>query len=91
MKTCNLEQKISRTEEFSVIIRHSNGRDVRDDTDIPSNYNYNRKAKNSMTVSQWKEQRFYPALPGYDVDVLLGDESVATGQTILGTVRDSHD
>ena len=47
-------------------------------------------AKNSMTVSNWKEQRFLPKYPGFHVDVLDAFGIVMAGNTLLSTVRDSY-
>jgi hypothetical protein len=89
-KVKSVEKRIWDTEGFAVIIKH-NGRDVRSDkTGMPQYPAYERMAKNDMTVADWKEHRFYPAFPGYDVDVLDGDGYVCQGNTKLGTVRDSY-
>jgi hypothetical protein len=87
----NVEKRIWDTEEFAVIIKF-NGRDLRSDySGMPQYGPYERKAKNDMTVSEWKEHRFYPAFPGYEVDVLDGDGNVCNGNTKLGSVRDSYE
>lgn len=78
------------TEGFNVIITY-NGRDVRSDfTGMPPYGPYERMAKNDMTVSEWKHQRFYPTYLGYDVNVLDGSGNVCNGNTKLGTVRNSY-
>jgi hypothetical protein len=53
-------------------------------------YPYDRMAKNSMTVSAWKEQRFYPNYVGLEVDVLDGSGNAVAGNTLLSTARDSY-
>jgi hypothetical protein len=86
----NVEKKIWDIEEFDVSIKHSDGRDMRGDRkDIPM-YNFARKAKNSMTVDEWKKQRFLSNYPGFDVDVLDGSGETVRGNTVLYTVRDSY-
>ncbi len=56
----NVEKRIWDVEQFDVVIKHADGRDMRGDrTGIPM-YSYDRMAKNSITVATWKEQRFYP-------------------------------
>jgi len=47
-------------------------------------------ARNSVTVSAWREQRFYPNYVGLEVDVLDGSGSVAAGNMRLSNVRDSY-
>jgi hypothetical protein len=86
----NVEKRIWDVEQFDVVIRHSGGRDMRGDrTGIPM-YTYDRMAKNSITVSAWKEQRFSPSYPGFEVDVLDGVGQTVAGNTLLSTVRDSY-
>jgi hypothetical protein len=89
-KVKNVEKRIWDIEGFAVTIRY-NGRDVRSDyTGLPQYPAYERMAKNDMTVAAWKENRFFPAYPGYDVDVLDGDGNACQGNTKLGSVRDSY-
>jgi hypothetical protein len=86
----NVEKRIWDIEGFAVIIRHADGRDMRSDrTGIPM-YDFARMARNSITVSTWKEQRFLPKYPGFDVDVLDGFGNAVPGNTLLATVRDSY-
>jgi len=86
----NVEKRIYELEGFSVVIKHLDGRDVRGDRqDIPR-YTYTKAAKNGWTVSEWKEKRFQPSYPGFDVDVLDGVGENVTGQKMLGTVRDTY-
>jgi len=86
----NVEKRIWDIEQFDVIIRHADGRDMRGDrTGIPM-YPYERMAKSSITVAFWKEQRFNPNYPGLDVDLLDGLGNVVAGNTLLSTIRDSY-
>lgn len=90
-KLKNVEKRIWDTEGFDVTIRHPDGRDMRSDLrGIPQYDGFERMAKNDMTVSDWKDKRFYPRYPGFDVDVLDGDGHAVPGNTKLGTVRDSY-
>lgn len=86
----NVEKRIWDIEQFAVTIRHADGRDMRaDKTGIPM-YNFERMAKNSMTVAAWRDQRFKPLYPGFEVDVLDGLGRPAAGNTRLSSVRDSY-
>lgn len=86
----NVEKRIWDLEQFQVVIRHSDGRDMRGDrVGIPM-YSYDRMAKNAMTVAEWKTQRFFPAYVGLDVDVLDGAGNIVNGNTLLSSVRDSY-
>ena len=53
-------------------------------------YQYDRAARNSITVSTWKEQRFAPTYPGFSVDIVDGTGRPVVGNTLLATVRDSY-
>lgn len=86
----NVEKRIWDIEGFAVIIRHADGRDMRGDRTGITMYDFERMAKNSMTISGWKEQRFYPKYPGLEVDVLDAYGIAMTGNTLLSTVRDSY-
>ena len=86
----NVEKRIWDIEQFAVVIRHADGKDMRGDkTGIPM-YAFDRMAKNSITMAAWKEQRFKASYPGLDVDVLDGLNNVAPGNTLLSSVRDSY-
>ena len=89
-KVKNVEKKIWDIEGFDVVIKH-NGKDVRGDaTGLPQYGPYEKMARNDMTVSEWKTNRFFKSYPGYEVDVLDGNGNVAVGHTKLFTVRDSY-
>jgi hypothetical protein len=89
-KVKTVEKRIWDTEGFAVVIKWG-GKDVRSDfTGLPQYPGYERMAKNDMTVTEWKEKRFLPAYPGYDVDILNGNGDVCQGNTKLGSVRDSY-
>lgn len=86
-----IERQILRREGFNVQFRdRQTGRNVRDDLEGITAYPYARMAKNSWSVSYWKEQRFSRGYPGFDVAVLRADGHVAHGRTLLSTVRDTY-
>jgi hypothetical protein len=86
----NVEKQIWDIEGFDVVIKHSDGRDMRGDKHGIPSYQQDRTAKNVMTVNEWKQKRFAPKYAGLDVDVLDGTGAVVTGNTLLSTVRDSY-
>jgi len=90
VKVKSIEKKIWDVEEFDVELRHLNGDDVRSDRGNLPQYDKKRKAKNDMTVREWKDTRFSQRYPGFNVKVLDGDGNDVPGQTKLGTVRDSY-
>jgi hypothetical protein len=90
VKVKSVEKRIWDTEGFAVVIKW-NGKDVRSDyKGLPQYPAYERMAKNDMTVTEWKDKRFYPTYPGYDIDVLDGNGIECQGNTKLGSVRDSY-
>lgn len=89
-KVKNIEKRIWDIEGFDIVIKHA-GKDVRGDCGgLPQYPQYDRMARNDMTVAEWKDARFFRAFPGYDVDVLDGNGNVVPGHTKLGGIRDSY-
>ncbi len=86
----NVERKIRRVEGFDVRILHLRGTDVRGDrTGLPQ-YSFRHAAAADFTVEHWKETRFRPSFPGFEVDVLDGRGRSVQGNTKLSTVRASY-
>lgn len=87
-KVRNVEKAISKKEGFEVKIE-LNGKNVRGDKELPKQYAAERMSKNGMTVSEFKD-KFKKQFPGYDITVYRKDGSAPSGQTHLGTVRDTY-
>jgi hypothetical protein len=91
-KVKTIETRIRNIEGFAVRILHPDGSDVRGDMEgLPSYTQYEKAAKNEMTVAEWKEIRFKPTYAGFDVNVLDGSGTIVHGATKLRNVRDSYD
>ena len=86
----NVERRIRAVEGFRVAIKYPKGRDIRGDRDHIPNYPHAVGARNSWTVSTWREKRFHPAYVGFDVDVLDARGNVVAGNTLLQTVRATY-
>jgi hypothetical protein len=86
----NVERKIKRVEGFRVRILHLTGADVRGDREGLPQYHYLRAAENDITVETWKELRFRPSFPGFQVDVIDARGRSVQGNTKLETVRESY-
>lgn len=84
----NIEKKIYDVEGFEVTIRHD-GKDVRGDATLPTQFAGQRMTKNSASVSDFRN-KFQRQYAGYNVDILKGDGSKAPGQMKLSTVRDTY-
>lgn len=83
--------EIFATEGFSVIIRYEkSGKQVPlGRNGVIGQYPRQKKTNGGITVAKWKGN-FEEDNPGYTCDVLKADGKKATGQTILGTVRDTY-
>ena len=86
----NVERKIRRLEGFDVRILHLRGVDVRGDRMGLPQYSFRHAADSHFTVERWKERRFRPSFPGFEVDVLDGRGRSVQGNTKLSTVRASY-
>lgn len=78
-------------EDFDVQVTDKDGNVV----DVKQNgfgkYDFEKRAKSSTTVNEWKDKRFKKAYPGYDCKVLNADGSEARGNTKLETVRKTYE
>lgn len=83
-----IERTIWNIEGFQIAITQ-NGINIRGDKVLPKQYAAMRMSKNAFTVSEWRE-KFQSQFPGYDVQVLYADGSIARGNTLLSTVRDTY-
>lgn len=90
IKIGTIEKKIKEVEEVDVSFVQ-NGVNVRSDARIDAdNYKYERKIKNSATVSQLKK-RLKKQYPGYDFDIKESNgDTVKSGHKHVGTVRDTY-
>ncbi len=78
-------------EDFDIEVLDQNGNVVDPKTNGFAKYDFDRRAKSSTTVSDWKEKRFKVAYPGYGCRVLNGDGTEAHGNTKLESVRESYE
>jgi hypothetical protein len=84
----SVERRIEKIEGFPVVIRHLDGRNVRNDRMRLPHYPFERAMKNGSNVTTWKLRRFYPTYAGFEVDVVGRDRAPKHGGTRLGSVRD---
>jgi hypothetical protein len=85
-----VERQIGNLEGFDVALLHRDGRDVRSDLAGLPGYPFERAAKDSMTIADWKVKRFKPSYPGYECTVLDADGRCMNGNSLLETVRDTY-
>lgn len=84
-----IEDKIYEIEKFKVTILYNNS-DVYSNKQLPTTYDYSRRAPDEWTVSEWIQKRFSTTFPGYDVNVLFATGFIPSGNTRLKTVRASY-
>ena len=84
----SVERRIERVEGFPVVIKHLDGRNVRNDRTRMPHYPFDRAMKNGSNITAWKARRFYAIYPGFEVDVIGRDHQPKHGGTRLGSVRD---
>ena len=80
----DLEAQILEKEEVVVIIRADPNSEV-------SDYNYERKAAGSTSVSDWLEQRIRPCLNGLEFTIISGDYVHPHKRTKMSTLRNSYE
>ena len=84
-------RRISDLEGFDIVVRQNGAHVAVTQNGLLGPYNFARKARAAKTVNAWKDERFKHTYPGFDCDVLMEDGSVAAGQTLLRTVRESYE
>lgn len=89
-KVKNVEKKIWDIEGFAIRFLHGDGKDVHGGMANIPQYGYVNAAKNDMTVAEWRAKRFQPSYPGFEVEVLDGNNEPLHGATKLSTVRDTY-
>ncbi len=81
-----IAKEIEETEGFAVKIRaKSSGAKV-----LHPNYVYERVARASFTVADWRRRRFDSTYPDLVADVLFADGRAATSRASLRKVRESY-
>lgn len=84
-------RRIADLEGFDIVVKQNGGAVDPGLNGVLNGYPYDRAAKYSLTVNDWKRDRFEATYPGYTCDVLNGDGSIAAGQTSIRTVRESYE
>lgn len=85
-----IERNIGNLEGFDVTIQHPDGRDVRSDKGHLPSYKFEKGAKGTMTVKQWKKKRFAKMYAGFTCEVLDATGKAVHGGTLLQKVRASY-
>ncbi len=78
-------------EGFDVEVVDRDGQVVDPKTNGFAKFDFEKRARGSITVSDWKDTRFKKTYPGYDCRVLQADGSEARGNTKIATVRGTYE
>jgi hypothetical protein len=84
-------RELGDLEGFDVQVLDGNGTVVDPKINGFPQYDFDRKAKGSTTVTEWKESRFNSKYPGYRCRVLNGDGTESHGNTKLESVRATYE
>ena len=84
-------RELGDKEDFDIAVLDGNGAPVPLNSNGFRKYDYDRKAKGDMTVTEWKNTRFTNTYPGFLCIVLNGDGSEAHGNSKLSSVRATYE
>jgi type I restriction enzyme M protein len=88
MRSANsISDDIYNVEGFPVIFLDADGADASSKRVI--DYPYQRAARGTWSVTQWKQDRFAVAYPEFNVEVIDPDGNVVHGRTLLDNIRQS--
>jgi len=86
MRSANsISDDIYNVEGFPVIFLDANGADASAKRVV--DYPYQRAARGTWSVTQWKQDRFASAYPEFNVEVIDPDGNVVHGRTLLDNIR----
>jgi len=85
MRVAELEDEVYNLDEIRIVIRASRKLEIGD-------YQYERKAADNTSITEWLEQRIYPLLGSerVRVEVIDGYGGLPHGRTKLGSVRATY-
>jgi hypothetical protein len=87
--TITVSDEIFQVEGFRVsLVPRSTSRPV---LASAAEYHYQRAARDHWSVARWRQERFWPDYPDFDVEVLDNDGRVVHGRTLLSTVRATYE
>jgi hypothetical protein len=83
MRVKELENEVFDKDEIRIVVR------ARGNTEV-GEYEYERKAADNTSLSDWLEQRIVPLVGDNRVTVIDGHGAVPHGRTRLGVVRETY-
>ena len=83
MNILEFEQRVWEVEEILIRIRAPSNHQIQD-------YDFTRKARHDMSVTNWVNGRLRPRLEGLELSIIDGNFARPHGKTQLRTVRESY-
>jgi hypothetical protein len=83
-------RELSDKEGFDILVVKNN-KPARMDKNGEPPYDFEKKARGTTTVSEWKANRFKKIYPSYECEVLDAQGNHVNGNTLLSTVRQSYE
>ncbi|OEE65839.1 hypothetical protein A1OO_08505 [Enterovibrio norvegicus FF-33] len=83
VSVADFEAKVLALEEVVIRVRAPRAAMVED-------YNYARKAAGSSSVTEWLQNRIWPCIDGFEVEVIAGNHTAPHGRTKLDTLRATY-
>jgi hypothetical protein len=84
-------REIRDKEGFDIQVFDNDGNPVDTGQNGFGKYDFDRRARSTMTVAEWRDSRFGETWPGHSCKVLYGDGTEAHGNALLRTVRESYE
>jgi hypothetical protein len=84
MTPSQIETAVFKLEQIRIVVRAPTSTKLGD-------FDYDRKAANGSSVSEWIDTRLKPILNGHDVVVVNGTGHLPHGKTRLDNLRKSYD
>ena len=84
MTVIEFEQRVLDLEEIVIRVRASANEEVDD-------YEYQRQAADTTSVSVWLQTRIMPRIRNFDVSIVDGNLHEPHGRTLLRTLRASYE
>ena len=85
MTVAQFENAVLKLEDIVIRIRASSNDRVKKD------YDYQRQASGTTSVTEWLNARILPKLDGLEVSVMNGNSQETHGRTRLSTLRESYE
>lgn len=84
MRVSEFEQEVFDKEDIVIRIRAPHAAEVDD-------YDYERQASSTTSVTDWLETRILPKLKGSEVSIVDGNGQTPHGRTKLETLRSTYE